>query len=315
MAPATGASPRSAWPPDGRAALHRYPHLRAAAARDRDRRGGRGGGGRPRSTRPRATAPAPASGRRASARAPRCCGPTTRRWGSRCGARRRWWTGATSGSPPGTPSARFSRSPPRSSRCSRPTSCRSSSAATTWWHSASFAPTPRCTGRSALVLLDAHADTWDAYYGERFFHGTPFRRAVEEGAAAAGALAARRHARAALLRGGPRGRARDGLRADHRRRAARDAARRIRRARAHARGRRAGVPQLRHRRDRPGVRAGHRHTRGRGAAAPRGARPAALARGHALRRLRPGRGLAALRRARARPPRCWRPTSRTSCWL
>jgi agmatinase len=36
-------------------------------------------------------------------------------------------------------------------------------------------------GSVALVLLDAHADTWDAYYGERYFHGTPFRRAVEEG--------------------------------------------------------------------------------------------------------------------------------------
>jgi agmatinase len=33
----------------------------------------------------------------------------------------------------------------------------------------------------ALVLLDSHADTWDSYYGERYFHGTPFRRAVEEG--------------------------------------------------------------------------------------------------------------------------------------
>jgi agmatinase len=33
----------------------------------------------------------------------------------------------------------------------------------------------------AVVLLDAHADTWDAYYGERYFHGTVFRRAVEEG--------------------------------------------------------------------------------------------------------------------------------------
>ena len=32
-----------------------------------------------------------------------------------------------------------------------------------------------------VVLLDAHADTWDEYYGERYFHGTPFRRAVEEG--------------------------------------------------------------------------------------------------------------------------------------
>ena len=36
-------------------------------------------------------------------------------------------------------------------------------------------------GPVALVLLDAHADTWDQYYGERYFHGTPFRRAAEEG--------------------------------------------------------------------------------------------------------------------------------------
>jgi agmatinase len=36
-------------------------------------------------------------------------------------------------------------------------------------------------GAVALVLFDAHADTWDQYYGERYFHGTPFRRAVEEG--------------------------------------------------------------------------------------------------------------------------------------
>src|SRR4051794_14220064 len=35
-------------------------------------------------------------------------------------------------------------------------------------------------GPVAVVLLDAHADTWDAYYGERYFHGTPFRRALEE---------------------------------------------------------------------------------------------------------------------------------------
>jgi agmatinase len=33
----------------------------------------------------------------------------------------------------------------------------------------------------ALVLIDAHADVWDAYYGERIFHGTTFRRAVDEG--------------------------------------------------------------------------------------------------------------------------------------
>src|SRR3954468_10612327 len=40
-------------------------------------------------------------------------------------------------------------------------------------------------GPLALVLLDAHADTWDQYYGERYFHGTPFRRALEEGLLAA----------------------------------------------------------------------------------------------------------------------------------
>jgi agmatinase len=36
-------------------------------------------------------------------------------------------------------------------------------------------------GPLALVHLDAHADVWDEYYGARYFHGTVFRRAVEEG--------------------------------------------------------------------------------------------------------------------------------------
>jgi agmatinase len=36
-------------------------------------------------------------------------------------------------------------------------------------------------GPVAVVLLDAHADTWDEYYGEGLFHGTVFRRAVEQG--------------------------------------------------------------------------------------------------------------------------------------
>jgi agmatinase len=39
----------------------------------------------------------------------------------------------------------------------------------------------RAHGPLGVVLLDAHADTWDQYYGERLFHGTPFRRALEEG--------------------------------------------------------------------------------------------------------------------------------------
>jgi agmatinase len=33
----------------------------------------------------------------------------------------------------------------------------------------------------ALVQLDAHGDTWDEYFGQRFFHGTTFKRALEEG--------------------------------------------------------------------------------------------------------------------------------------
>lgn len=39
----------------------------------------------------------------------------------------------------------------------------------------------RAHGPVGVVLLDSHADTNDEYYGERYFHGTPFRRAVEEG--------------------------------------------------------------------------------------------------------------------------------------
>ena len=36
-------------------------------------------------------------------------------------------------------------------------------------------------GPLALVQLDAHADTWDSYFGQKYFHGTTFKRAVEEG--------------------------------------------------------------------------------------------------------------------------------------
>jgi agmatinase len=41
--------------------------------------------------------------------------------------------------------------------------------------------TSRRHGPLALVHFDAHLDTWDTYFGERFTHGTPFRRAWEEG--------------------------------------------------------------------------------------------------------------------------------------
>lgn len=36
-------------------------------------------------------------------------------------------------------------------------------------------------GRLALVHFDAHLDTWDSFFGARYTHGTPFRRAAEEG--------------------------------------------------------------------------------------------------------------------------------------
>ena len=35
-------------------------------------------------------------------------------------------------------------------------------------------------GPLAVVQFDAHIDTWDEYFGGKYFHGTPFRRAIEE---------------------------------------------------------------------------------------------------------------------------------------
>src|ERR687890_223633 len=36
-------------------------------------------------------------------------------------------------------------------------------------------------GPLTLVQFDSHPDTWNSYFGEKHTHGTPFRRAVEEG--------------------------------------------------------------------------------------------------------------------------------------
>lgn len=36
-------------------------------------------------------------------------------------------------------------------------------------------------GPMALVHLDSHTDTWDEYFDQRYFHGTTFKRAAEEG--------------------------------------------------------------------------------------------------------------------------------------
>jgi agmatinase len=35
-------------------------------------------------------------------------------------------------------------------------------------------------GPLALVQLDSHCDTWEQYFGQKYFHGTTFKRAVEE---------------------------------------------------------------------------------------------------------------------------------------
>lgn len=36
-------------------------------------------------------------------------------------------------------------------------------------------------GSVGFVQFDSHTDTWDEYWGKKYTHGTPFRRAVEEG--------------------------------------------------------------------------------------------------------------------------------------
>src|SRR4051794_12370469 len=35
-------------------------------------------------------------------------------------------------------------------------------------------------GPLSLVQLDSHGDTWEQYFGQKYFHGTTFKRAVEE---------------------------------------------------------------------------------------------------------------------------------------
>src|SRR6266852_1420681 len=36
-------------------------------------------------------------------------------------------------------------------------------------------------GQLGLVQFDAHGDVWDSYFGHKYTHGTPIRRAMEEG--------------------------------------------------------------------------------------------------------------------------------------
>jgi len=46
---------------------------------------------------------------------------------------------------------------------------------------AELRPLARAHGPLALVQLDSHTDTWEQYFDQRYFHGTTFKRAAEEG--------------------------------------------------------------------------------------------------------------------------------------
>ena len=140
-------------------------------------------------------------------------------------------------------------------------------------------------GPVGLVLLDAHADTWDQYYGERYFHGTPFRRAVEEG------LLDPSRSLLAGMRGplygpGDVDQPRDmGFEVVERGRTGHADAGAVRRARARADRRRPGLHVVRHRRAGPGVRPRHGDPGGGGTLSARGAGVPARAGRHPLHRL------------------------------
>ena len=56
-------------------------------------------------------------------------------------------------------------------------------------------------GPVALLHFDAHLDTWDTYFGARYTHGTPFRRAPRGGSARHRRAQPRRHPWPALRPG------------------------------------------------------------------------------------------------------------------
>ena len=116
-------------------------------------------------------------------------------------------------------------------------------------------------GRLALVHLDAHADVGESYYGARYFHGTVFKRAVEEGLVLL-TVSAGGHARHAVWRERHRGAAATGVRRDllGRVRAADSGC--VRRPGARTDRSPPGVPFVRHRLRRSDVRAGHGHAGG-----------------------------------------------------
>ena len=184
----------------------------------------------------------------------------------------RWPTPATSPATRSASARRSARSRWRRRRCSNAALASSRSAAITPSRCHCCAPCTSATARVAVLHFDAHLDTWDTYFGEPYTHGTPFRRASEEGLIDLG------HSMHVGIRGPLYDRSdlvdtraprlhHDQLRRDR-------GARRRRDRRTHARASRrgTGVRLDRHRRPRSGARAGNGHARGRRDDQPRVAR-------------------------------------------
>ena len=158
-------------------------------------------------------------------------------------------------------------------------------------------------GPLALVHFDSHPDTWGEYAGSYHYHGSTFRRAIEEGIVDGARLIQ------IGIRGPVYGRDDFEFHAEHGLEVIRigdvkehGVARALERV-ARLRGR-PRVLLLRHRRGGPGVCAGHGHARGRRAHQLRGAEPRARAPGPRPGRRRRRRGGAAVRRARAPSRAC-----------
>ena len=135
-----------------------------------------------RSTPRRATAPGPRFGPEAIRSASALIRPYNPALDvSTSSTRSRSSTTAICPSRPATPSARTRRSRRRSRRSSTPGVF---PVALGGDHSITLAELralARRHGPLALVQLDSHGDTWEQYFGQQYFHGTTFKRAVEEG--------------------------------------------------------------------------------------------------------------------------------------
>jgi len=162
-------------------------------------------------------------------------------------------------------------------------------------------------GPLALVQFDAHIDTWDEYFGGKYFHGTPFRRAIEEGL-----IDGKRFIQVGI-RGPMYGEDDFDFHREH-------GITMIDIDQVKARGiawddrtdpprrHRAGLHDVRHRLGRSRVRARHRHAGGRRPHQPRGAAARPRSGRSAVGRRRNRRGRAAVRRPGADHPRYWPPT-------